>query len=141
MRRPNEYTTGFITEYTYRIRFVSNHFKTRMSSNSARPVSDQPAPPEALRVGGRAAGNAIEFSFDGRTVRAFAGESVACALFAAGIRALRESPRTGSARGMFCLMGSCQECAVWVDGRRVPACQVPARSGIVVTSGRAEGAS
>jgi predicted molibdopterin-dependent oxidoreductase YjgC len=110
-----------------------------MSRNSARPVSDTPAPRADLRIGAGARGTAIEFTFDGRAVRAFAGESVACALFGAGIRTLRESPRTGSARGMFCLMGSCQECAVWVDGRRVPACQEPARNRIDVKSGSPQG--
>ena len=80
----------------------------------------------------------IQFRFDGRSISAFEGESVACALFAAGIRTLRKSPRTGSARGMFCLMGSCQECVVWIAGRRVAACQEPARAGSDVCGGTIE---
>jgi len=91
-----------------------------------------------LRIGAHARGAAIEFHFDGRAVSAHEGESVACALFAAGIRTLRLSPRTELARGMFCLMGSCQECVVWVDGRRVAACQEPARAGLDVRSGTIE---
>ena len=112
-----------------------------MSSDSARPLPDDPAPPGELRIGAGGRGTAIEFRFDGNTVRAFAGESVACALFGAGIRTLRKSPRTGSARGMFCLMGSCQECVVRVDGRRVPACQEEAKAGIDVRSGTLEDAT
>ena len=111
-----------------------------MSSNSATDKSEGPAAAGGLRIGRDARDAAIEFLFDGCKVRACAGESIACALFAAGIRTLRHSPRTGMARGMFCLMGSCQECAVWVDGRRVPACQEPARDGLDVKSGELEGA-
>ena len=85
-----------------------------------------------------ARGAAIEFRFDGRTIAACEGESVACALFAAGVRTLRTSPRTGAARGMFCRMGSCQECVVTVDGERLAACQVPARAGLDVKSGTIE---
>ena len=111
-----------------------------MSSDSATDIFEDQVPPGGLRIDRDMRGVAIEFHFDGRRVRAFAGESIACALFAAGIRTLRRSPRTGLARGMFCLMGSCQECVVWVDGRRVPACQEPARAGLKVKSGDFEGA-
>ncbi len=88
-----------------------------------------------VRIAAHTHGAAIEFRFDGQLVRAYEGESIACALFAAGIRTLRQSPRTGLARGMFCLMGSCQECVVLVDGHRVAACQEPSRAGLEVFSG------
>ncbi len=65
-------------------------------------------------------------------VDAFEGESVAAALFAAGRRELRRSPRDGAPRGMFCLMGSCQECLVWVGSRKLPACQVPVTPGLEI---------
>jgi predicted molibdopterin-dependent oxidoreductase YjgC len=93
-----------------------------------------------LRIGAGGRGPAVEFSFDGEAVRAYAGESVACALFAAGIRTLRRSPRAALMRGMFCLMGSCQECVVEVNGRRVPACQEPVRAGLDVRSAAQDGA-
>ncbi len=80
----------------------------------------------------------VTITVDGRPVAAFAGESLAAALFAAGIRRLRSSPRAGTARGMFCLMGVCQECLVWLDGRRVTACEQPVRDGMAVSTG-AEG--
>lgn len=74
----------------------------------------------------------VEFAFNGQAVRAPAGESVAAALFAAGIKTLRRSPRTQAPRGMFCLMGSCQECLVMIDGRRVLACRTAVAPGLVV---------
>ena len=80
-------------------------------------------------------GPGVAFTFNGQGVHAHAGESLAAALFAAGHRSLRTSVRNGEPRGMFCLMGSCQECVVWVDGRRALACQVAVAAGLAVHSG------
>ncbi|MFM0368349.1 (2Fe-2S)-binding protein [Paraburkholderia aspalathi] len=74
----------------------------------------------------------VRFLFDGRPVRARQGESVAAALFASGTKTLRASPRNGVPRGMFCLMGSCQECLVVVDGRRALACRTTVIEGMRV---------
>jgi predicted molibdopterin-dependent oxidoreductase YjgC len=109
-----------------------------MSSESPSDNSSGGGRETGLRVASHTRGAAVEFRFDGRAVAAYEGETVACALFAAGIRMLRRSPRTELARGMFCLMGSCQECVVWADGRRVAACQEPARAGLDVRSGTIE---
>lgn len=74
----------------------------------------------------------VDFIFDGQAVHARPGESVAAALFATGIRTLRRSPREQQPRGMFCLMGSCQECLVMIERRPVLACRTPVASGLVV---------
>ena len=74
----------------------------------------------------------IEFTFDGQRIAAQPGESVAAALFAAGVKTLRRSPRQQQPRGMFCLMGSCQECLVMVDGLRVLACKTAVVADLVV---------
>jgi thioredoxin reductase len=57
----------------------------------------------------------VSFAFEGETLRGRRGESVAAALAAAGIRALRTT-RTDAPRGIFCGMGVCQECLVEIDG-------------------------
>jgi thioredoxin reductase len=62
-----------------------------------------------------ATGDRIPVRFEARTVLATPGQSLAAALTAAGILALRVTER-GSERGMFCGMGVCQECLVVVDG-------------------------
>jgi predicted molibdopterin-dependent oxidoreductase YjgC len=72
---------------------------------------------------------------DGRRVAAEPGESLAVALAISGITTLRMSPERGEPRGMFCLMGVCQECAVRVDGCRTTACTEPVRAGMVVETG------
>jgi len=80
-------------------------------------------------------GARIIFRFDGRDIEAYAGESIAAALAAAGERTTRTSP-SGAPRGAFCLMGSCQECAVRIDDRKVLACMTEASEGLVVESDR-----
>ncbi|MFO1090832.1 MAG: FAD-dependent oxidoreductase [Hyphomicrobiales bacterium] len=57
----------------------------------------------------------VTVSFDGRTVPARRGESIAAALVAAGTLRFRTT-REGAARGPFCGMGVCHECLVEVDG-------------------------
>ncbi len=74
----------------------------------------------------------MRFTFRGQTVEAYYGESVAAALLASGIATLRFSPRDAQARGAFCWMGLCQECAVTIAGVRRPACRVEVRGGLVV---------
>ena len=85
---------------------------------------------DALRIHDANHTVAVELFLDGRRFTARAGESVAAALFASGVKTLRTSPRLREARGMFCLMGSCQECLVMVDGRRTLACQTPVTDGL-----------
>jgi D-hydroxyproline dehydrogenase subunit alpha len=58
----------------------------------------------------------VAIEFEGRKIEARAGESLAAALAAHGILALRTT-RCGEARGIFCGMGVCQDCLVEVDGR------------------------
>lgn len=88
-----------------------------------------------MRGAGTARGAPVRFFFDGRPIDAHAGESVASALLAAGIRALRASPRAGQPRGAFCWMGLCQECTVVADGVRRPACRLDVRAGMRVLPG------
>jgi len=79
------------------------------------------------------AGTPVDFYFDDRRVVGYPGESVANALWAAGIRTLRSRP-SGAPRGMFCAIGVCQECMVLVDGCRQPACTTAVAAGLHVKS-------
>ena len=80
-------------------------------------------------------GKVVRFTFEGRSVDAYAGESIAAALLVAGYKTLRESPNDHAPRGPFCWMGLCQECSVEVDGVRRPACQSECADGLVVRKG------
>jgi aerobic-type carbon monoxide dehydrogenase small subunit (CoxS/CutS family) len=77
-------------------------------------------------------GNPVQLTVNGHPVDAFAGESVAAVLMAAGMLMLRRSPRAGGARGAFCFMGVCQECLVKVNGVKRQACLVEAEDGLVI---------
>jgi predicted molibdopterin-dependent oxidoreductase YjgC len=58
-------------------------------------------------------------------------DSVAAAMLAAGIMTARITPVSGSHRGPYCMMGTCFECLVEIDG--VPnqqACQTQVREGM-----------
>lgn len=85
---------------------------------------------------GTAAGADVTFTVDGAAVAGRAGESLVGALAVAGYAVLRHSPAGGSARGVFCLMGSCQECLVHVDGAPVLACMEAVRGGMRVALDR-----
>ena len=64
----------------------------------------------------RPAGPPIRARFDGREIEALAGETIAAALAAADVVAVRQA-RSGAPRGPFCGMGVCFDCLVTVDGR------------------------
>ena len=86
-----------------------------------------------LRIGGIARGRAVRISVDGEDVAAHEGESIAAALIAAGIRALRWTTRTDEPRGYLCGMGVCHDCLVTVDGvPNVRACVTAVRDGLRV---------
>lgn len=58
----------------------------------------------------------VRITFDGAAIDALPGETVAAALAAADIVALRQT-RSGAPRGPFCGMGVCFDCLVTIDGR------------------------
>ena len=75
----------------------------------------------------------VAFTFEGGTLAARPGDSVASALLAAGETVFRTTPVSGAPRGAFCMMGVCFECLVEIDG--VPnrqACMVPVSEGMNV---------
>ncbi|MEI6202734.1 MAG: (2Fe-2S)-binding protein, partial [Enhydrobacter sp.] len=59
---------------------------------------------------------AVRITFDGTAIEALPGETVAAALAAADVVAVRQT-RSGAPRGPFCGMGVCFDCLVTVDGR------------------------
>ena len=64
----------------------------------------------------RPTGPPVRLRFDGREIEALPGETIAAALAAADIVAVRQA-RSGAPRGPFCGMGVCFDCLVTVDGR------------------------
>ncbi|MBI1734605.1 MAG: (2Fe-2S)-binding protein [Candidatus Rokubacteria bacterium] len=82
-----------------------------------------------------ARGARVGLVVDGRPVEAYAGESVAAALLAAGLRTFRTTDRDVAPRSYYCGMGVCHDCLVAVDGvPYVRACLTPVREGMRVES-------
>jgi len=79
------------------------------------------------------AGAKVTLSFEGQTVEALEGDSVAAALLLAGAGATRTTPRTGAPRAAYCMMGVCFDCLMVIDGEaNRQACMVPVRDGMRV---------
>jgi len=82
---------------------------------------------------GAAVTDSVTITFDGRAISAVTGEPLIAALLAAGVRVLRHMPRTGEARGGYCLVGRCSDCMVVVSGTpNVRACVTPVADGMIV---------
>jgi predicted molibdopterin-dependent oxidoreductase YjgC len=82
-------------------------------------------------------GDKVVITVDGRSVEVRAGDTVAAALFAAGIDHCRTTPVSGARRAPYCMMGVCFECLVTIDGvGNRQGCLVPVRAGMVVESQR-----
>ncbi|GGF04521.1 hypothetical protein GCM10011611_07430 [Aliidongia dinghuensis] len=76
---------------------------------------------------------AVRLDFEGQSVAAEPGDTVAAALLAAGIGRFRETPVAGSPRAPYCMMGICFDCLIEIDG--VPnrqACMVPVADGMKI---------
>ena len=75
----------------------------------------------------------LTFTFDGKEVAAFEGDTIGSALAADGRRVLSRSFKYHRPRGLFCCAGQCPNCLVDVDGwPGVRACTEPAREGMRV---------
>lgn len=71
----------------------------------------------------------MRFTFDGRSLSAPPGSTIAAALLRAGIRSWRRT-RGAKPRGIFCGIGNCYDCLVDVGERRaVRACLTPLQEG------------
>ncbi|MEY2537261.1 MAG: hypothetical protein QOG67_1001 [Verrucomicrobiota bacterium] len=79
--------------------------------------------------------NAITFEYDGKPISACQGDTLAAALLAVGVVALRTTPVFGAPRAPYCMMGVCFDCLVTVDGiGNRQSCLVEVRSGMKVQS-------
>ncbi len=77
----------------------------------------------------------LAFTFAGRPVAGFAGDTIGAALYASGVRIFSRSFKYHRPRGLLCCAGRCPNCLVNVDGvPNVRACTEPVREGMRVRS-------
>jgi predicted molibdopterin-dependent oxidoreductase YjgC len=108
--------------------------------SAPRPPSSETTPAASRRIAGVEAARTVRFTFDGETIEALEGETIAVALYAAGKSTLRTTQRKSEPRGLFCNMGVCFECLVEVDRHaNLRACQTVVQAGMQVKTQRGFG--
>ena len=79
--------------------------------------------------------SALEFTFNGKRIAAYEGDTVGSALAAAGVQVLSRSFKYHRPRGLLCCSGRCPNCLVDVDGTpNERACSTPVAEGMAVRS-------
>lgn len=102
----------------------SAHHDPGIPSSQDRRIRQHPV------LGELPASEEVTISLDGQALTARAGETIAAALLANGIRTCRTMPESGEPRGSFCGIGRCTDCLMTVDGElNVRTCITPVREG------------
>ncbi len=85
-------------------------------------------------------GKEIKFTFNGREIKAYEGETIAAALHAAGVKELKKSLKHDRPRGLFCAIGNCSSCFMEVDGEpNVKTCVIEVKEGMEVNTQQGKG--
>ncbi len=80
--------------------------------------------------------SAAGLDFEGRAIPVVAGDTVASALYRAGVRTFSRSFKYHRRRGLYCLTGDCPNCLMTVDGEpAVRTCRTPATAVRTVARG------
>jgi len=75
----------------------------------------------------------IDFTYDGKAVFGYEGDTIASALHALGVRKLSHSIEHKRPRGFYCAIGNCASCNMIVDGKpNVRTCVTLLKEGMVV---------
>ncbi len=78
-------------------------------------------------------GRSLPFTFEGKRLDAFEGETIAAALVANGVKILGWSQKLHRPRGFFCAIGKCSSCLMRVDGvPNVRTCTTQVAEGMMV---------
>lgn len=82
----------------------------------------------------------VMFTFNGQKMEGIAGEPIAAALYAAGVKILSHSHKRHRPRGIFCAIGNCSSCLMTVDGvPNVRVCVEPLCEGLRIETQEGKG--
>lgn len=85
-------------------------------------------------------GRKVTFTYEGKELHGYEGETIAAALHANGIKVLRESEEHHRPRGLFCAIGNCSSCLMVVNGEpNVRVCVEKLKEGMNVEKQRGKG--
>jgi predicted molibdopterin-dependent oxidoreductase YjgC len=85
-------------------------------------------------------GEKLIFFFNGQEIEGYAGETVAAALHASGVRELAKSLKLHRPRGLFCAIGHCSSCLMVVDDQpNIRVCITKVRPGMKVETQQGKG--
>ncbi len=76
----------------------------------------------------------VNFTFNGKVMKARKGEVISSALLANGIHIFGKHHIDGSGRGIFCANGQCSNCLLLADSTPVKSCMTPVEEGVDVQS-------
>lgn len=77
-------------------------------------MTDRRLPPHTSQIIDRS--KKVTFQFDGRTIPAYEGDTIASALYASGTSIFNRSFKYHRPRGLLCVSGRCPNCMMKVDG-------------------------
>ena len=80
-------------------------------------------------------GKKVKIIVNDDIIEAYEGECLAVVLFISNKKNFRTSPKLKENRSMFCMMGSCQECVVLIDDKKVISCNVFIKEGMKIKVG------
>ena len=84
-----------------------------------------------FRLRDASAVNTVDIEIDGQHESVPDGITVAAAMLLRGYTSFRRTPRSGSPRAAYCMIGHCFECLLEIDGRaNRRACQQEVRDGM-----------
>ena len=86
-------------------------------------------------------GEKVTFYYNGQEMEGYAGEPVAAALMAAGVKVHRHTAKLHKPRGVYCAIGRCTDCVMVVNGEpNVRTCITPLAEGMKVETQEGLGA-
>ncbi len=77
-------------------------------------------------------GKEVTIFFEGKPIKAYEGESLVAAIYAAGYDVFKITSKHARPRAPFCMIGKCGSCMLEVDGEVVRSCVTPVRDGMRV---------
>lgn len=85
-------------------------------------------------------GKKVKFTFNGKEMEGYEGETIAVALHAAGVKVLGKSLFKHRPRGFYCAIGNCSSCNMVVDGEpNVRTCITELKNGMCIETQQGKG--